>query len=89
MKLIYGVPRSTFTYIVEGFLAENQITLRNQILGRYPGFFRNLLNSPSKEVRILARLVSKDPRLITCKNLKYLREVTKLEKRRRIFGLED
>ena len=79
VKLIHGVPRSTFTYLVEGFLAGSQISLRNQILGRYPAFFRKLLNSPSREVRILASMVSADPRSVTCKNLKYLRQVTQLE----------
>ena len=76
VKLIFGVPRSTFTYLVEGLFAEDQISLRNQILSRYPGFYRKLLTSPSKEVRVLARMVASDPRSITCRNLRYLREVT-------------
>ena len=76
VKLVFGVPRSTFTYLVEGFLAENQPSLRNQILSRYPGFYRKLLTSPSKEVRVLARMVAADPRSTTCRNLSYLREVT-------------
>ena len=79
VKLIYGVPRSTYTYLVEGFFAENETSLRNQILGRYPGFYRKLLTSPSKEVRILARMVSGDPRSTTCRNLRYLREISKLD----------
>ena len=79
IKLIYRVPRSTFTYLVEGFFADTQTSLRNQILGRYPGFFGKLLSSPSKEVRVLARMVSGDPRSATCRNLRYLKEVTKLE----------
>ena len=80
VKLINEVPRSTYTYLVEGFLADSQTSLRNQILGRYPAFYRKLLNSPSKEVRILARMVSSDPRSTTCRNLKYLRMTTKLDK---------
>ena len=80
VKLINGVPRSTYTYLVEGFLADSQTSLRNQILGRYPAFYRKLLNSPSKEVRILARMVSSDPRSTSCRNLKYLRTTTKLDK---------
>ena len=51
VKLTYGFPRNTFTYLVEGFLAADFTSLRNQVLSRYPGFFRNLLNSPSKEVK--------------------------------------
>ena len=79
VKLIYGVPRSTFTYLVEGYFATSQTSLRNQILARYPGFYRKLLSSPSKEVRVLARMVSADPRSTTCRNLRYLREVTTMD----------
>ena len=79
VKLVYQVPRSTFTYLVEGFLASSQVTLRNQILSRYPGFYRKLLVSPSREVRMLAKMVSTDPRSSTCKNLKFLRTVAKHE----------
>ena len=80
VKLIFGVPRSTFTYLVEGYFAQNQPSLRRQILSRYPEFYRKLLTSPSKEVRVLARMVTGDPRSTTCKNLRYLREKTKLDK---------
>ena len=45
-------------------------------MSRYPGFYRGLLQSPSKEVRILARIVSCDPRSVTCRNLKYIRRLT-------------
>ena len=76
VKLTFSLPRNTFTYLVEGYLAADQTSLRNQVLSRYPGFYRNLLNSPSKEVRILARLVANDPRSNTCKNLRYLKELT-------------
>ena len=76
VKLAYRVPRSTFTYMVEGYFAASQVSLRNQVLSRYSGFYRNLLASPSREVRMLAKMVSADPRSITCKNLKYLRNLT-------------
>ena len=35
--------------------------------------------APSREVRMLAKMVSSDPRSSTCKNLKYLRKVAKHE----------
>ena len=79
VKLAWEVPRSTFTYLVEGFLAGDQISLRNQILSRYPGFFRGLFSSPSREVRLLARLVKNDPRSTTCRNLRYIRKMTGLQ----------
>ena len=79
VKLVYGVPRNTYTYLVEGFLAQDQSSLRNQVLSRYPGFYRKLQYSPSKEVRMLVKMVSTDPRSTTCKNLRYLKEKTGLE----------
>ena len=79
VKLVHEVPRSTFTYLVEGFLAKDQTSLRNQTLSRYPGFFRNLLSSPSKEIRMLVRIIQDDPRSTTCQNLRYLRKLTNLE----------
>ena len=79
VKLVHGLPRNTFTYLVEGFLSGSQVSLRNQALSRYPGFYRGLLNSPSKEVKMLARMVSRDPRSTTCRNLKYLEQKTKLK----------
>ena len=79
VKLVHGVPRSTFTHLVEGFLAKDQTSLRNQILSRYPGFYRKLKMSPSKEVRMLVQMVENDPRSTTCQNLRYLRKVSNLE----------
>ena len=58
VKLVYGVPRSTFTYLVEGYLASEHVSLRKQVLARYLGFFRSLLGSPSKEVEYLLELFS-------------------------------
>ena len=79
VKLVHGLPRNTFTYLVEGFLSGSQVSLRNQALSRYPRFYRGLLNSPSKEVKMLARMVSRDPRSTICRNLKYLEQKTKLK----------
>ena len=68
--LVHGVPRSTYTCLVKGFLAKDERSLRNQVLSRYPGFFRKLESLPSKEVRMLVRMVSSDPKSTTCKNLR-------------------
>ena len=79
VKLVYGIPRNTFTYLVEGHFAKHIPSLRNQILTRYSGFFRTLLHSPSSEVQLLARLSVKDPRSPTYKNLELLKKRTNLE----------
>ena len=78
VKLVFDVPRSTFTYLVEGFFASNFQSLRNQIYSRFAGFYRKLLMSPSKEVQLLARLVKSDPRSTTRKNLNMLSEKTSM-----------
>ena len=79
VKLVYGVRRNTFRYLMEYFLAKDQLSLRNQILRRYPGFYRKIQMSPRKEVRMMVSLIYKDPRSTTFQNFRYLREVTKLE----------
>ena len=78
VKLVYGVPRSTFTYLVEGHFANMFTSFRNQVYSRFVGFYKNLLVSPSKEVRFLASLVADDPRSISCKNIRLIETKTKL-----------
>ena len=43
--------------------ANIKIVIRQQILSRYPKFFRSLLSSPSHEVAVVARIVSKDAKI--------------------------
>ena len=78
MKLIWGVPRGTFTYLVENVLASNFKSLRHQIYGRYVNYFQGLFKSSSREVRHLARIVSRDVRSVTCRNVTLLAELTGL-----------
>ena len=78
MKLIWGVPRGTFTYLVENVLASNFKSLRHQIYGRYVNYFQGLFKSSSREVWHLARIVSRDVRSVTCRNVTLLAELTGL-----------
>ena len=78
VKLVYNVPLNTYTYLVEGYLADGLVTLRNKVFCQYAGFFRKLLQSPSREIRGLARIVSTDPRSSTCRNLRLLTRQTGL-----------
>ena len=59
--------------------SKDKLSLKTKVLCRSPGFFRKLVTSPSKEVRMLARMIASDPRLTTSKNLSYLKEKTGLE----------
>ena len=45
---------------------------------RYPKFIRKLLESTSKEVRFLSRIVKADQRSNTCRNISYISDLTKL-----------
>ena len=78
VKLVNRVPRNTFTYLVEGYLAKDQTSLRNQVLARYTSFFQSLLKSPSKEIALLANIVGRDPSSNTSDNIRYIRELTNL-----------
>ena len=71
VKLAWGLPRDTHTYFLD-YLSGGLVSSRTDILGRYLGFYRSLLSSPSKEVNILARIVAKDIRSTTAKNLRLL-----------------
>ena len=81
VKLTHRVPRSTHTYLVEGLLATEHTTLRNQVLGRYPGFLQGLMKSPSPEVQFLVRVMMNTPRSNTRDNINYIQELTGLSAR--------
>ena len=68
VKLAWRVPRSTHSYFLD-YLSGGLVSARSDLLNRYVGFYRSLLNSPSMEVRILARIAVKDVRTTTARNL--------------------
>ena len=55
------------------------MSLGNQILERNPSFFQKLLKSPSKEIRLLANIVGRDPRSTTYKNLQHVKNLSSLD----------
>ena len=69
VKLTWNDPRSTYTYIVENVLASGFVTLRNQAYSRYVNFFQQLFGSSSREVRHLVRIVARDVRSVTSRNV--------------------
>ena len=75
IKLAWGVPRATHTYFMD-YLSGSMVPVKRDILSRYAGFYRSLLRSPCREVSILARIVAKDIRTTTARNLKFLEEET-------------
>ena len=78
-RLAHGVRMETHTSVVEGFLCKDNASLRSQVLSRYPKFVRKLLQSNSKEIRFLSRILLTDQRSNLCRNISYLSDITKLE----------
>ena len=69
MKLAWDVPRDTHTFFIDGLLGSGLPSIRQQILGRYPKFVKSLLDSPSLEVAVVARVVSRDAKTTTGRNV--------------------
>ena len=69
-KVVWGVPRSTHTYLLDNLLVANFLSVKQQLVGRYINFVRNLMNSSSPEVCVVSSMVSRCARSTTGKNLK-------------------
>ena len=69
VKLAYGVPRWTKTFLVDHLLAENLVSAREEVLARFTGFVDKLATSPCREVRVLVALVKQDSRSVTGSNV--------------------
>ena len=75
----WSVPYNTKTSLVEKYFASDFLSLRRQVLSRYPGFVKKLLNAPSNEIRFLTRIAMSDKRSVVCRNIMYLNQVSKLD----------
>ena len=59
-KVAWNVHRCCRSYLVQQVLAPHVMSLRVQIICKFRGFFRSLLDSPSPEVSVVARLAARD-----------------------------
>jgi hypothetical protein len=75
VKLAWGVPRATHSYFLD-YLSGGLVTVRRDVLARYAGFYKSLLTSPCREVNILARVVAKDIRTTTARNMRMIEQET-------------
>ena len=75
IKLAWEVPRATHSYFLD-YLSGGLVTVRRDVIARYSGFYKSLLTSPCREVNILARVVVKDIRITTARNLSLLETTT-------------
>ena len=57
VKLCWDLPRSTHTNFVKDFLSYNLSLIKTQCISRYVNFLNSIINSPSKEVAVLAQIV--------------------------------
>ena len=78
-KLVWKVPRSCHTYLVDNLLTAQFYTLKHQLRGRYINFVKTLLNSVSPEVCMVANMVARCSRSTTGKNLIQIERETGLD----------
>ena len=69
VKLAWGVPRATHTYLVDNLLCAGIPSVRASVLARYLKFFESVKSSSSVEVSVVANLASADIRSVTGSNL--------------------
>ena len=79
VKLAWGLPRSTHTYIVENLLVGGSMTVKQQLVGRFVNFFRSLLVSRSPEVQVVANIAGRCARSTTGSNLLHIERETLLD----------
>ena len=58
--------------IVGNVFAKDFVSLRQQVYARYMNYFQGLFRSSSKEVRHLVRIISRDVRSVTSKNVELI-----------------
>ena len=69
---------ATHVYLVEGHFASGFRSLRNQVLGRFPGFCRRLLGGTLPQVQLMALIAGADARSVFRANSKYIERLTGL-----------
>ena len=74
-----AVPRATRTFLVQQVLSCGLTSAKVDIMTRYGGFYRSLVQSPSYEVPVLAGIVGNGIRSTTGSNMRLLMELTGLD----------
>ena len=78
VKLAWDCPRQTRSYLLKHVLACNLSSAKTDILSRYAKFFHSLRLSTSREVAVMAALVSRDIRSTTGSNLRMIEDTSGL-----------
>ena len=79
VKLAWGLPRSTHTYLVDNLLSAGIPSVRASVLARYLKFYESVTTSSSMEVRVVANLASADIRSTTGNNLFNLKKEVSMD----------
>ena len=79
VKVVWDVPRSTHTFLVDNLLSAGFYSVKQPLAGRYVNFFFGLLKSLSPEVRAVASMVGRCARSTTGRNLLYIGRETGLD----------
>ena len=78
-KLIWRVPRSTHTFLVENLLVSQFFTVKQQLVGRYVNYVKQLFNSSSPEICVVANMVARCARSTTGSNLLHIERESRLD----------
>jgi hypothetical protein len=78
VKLAWGCPQWTRTYMMQQLLCCGHTSARVDILCRYANFFHSLRKSACYEVQVLSRLLARDIQSVTGKNLQYIYDASGL-----------
>ena len=79
MKLSWNVSRACHSYFIPEVLAPNLRPLKVSLMSRFHNFFMSLLESPSHEVQIMARLSARDLRSSVGSNLRQIAEISSVD----------
>ena len=80
VKLAWGVPRSTHSYLVDSLLSSGIPSVRASLLACFWNFSEGVKTSTSLEVRVVACLTSGDIRSISGSNLFGIRKLCNIDK---------
>ena len=69
VKLVFDVPRSTHTYLVDQYFSTQFLPIRTELFSRFSNFTKNLKKSESFEVRCLIQISEKDLKSTTAWNI--------------------
>ena len=79
VKVAWRVHRGCRSYLLQHVLAVDFVPMKVKLFTRFIGFFRSLLESPSREVSVTARLGARDLRTSVGQNLDLIRRETGLD----------